>query len=146
MLDLELGSRTNSLNTLSCMIAALTASRAALDAAQSVVTTSVLLNTTDSFGLTWFRFGPGLPAAFQRVVAVKLANATASSVTSPPASGLISEMPPNRPPLPTTRSVGGVAPTGRLAHPGGTPGGDGWAWVIAVSVAPVTLPISIIST
>src|SRR3984893_2413587 len=126
------------------MIAALTGSTPLLDADQSVVTTSVLLNTTDSFGLTWFRCGPGLPAAFQRVVAVKLANATASAVTSPPASGLISEMPPNRPPVPTTKSVGAVAPTGSPAHPGGTPGGDGWAWVIATSVAPVTLPISMI--
>src|ERR1700694_2314583 len=106
-----------------------------------------LLNTTETFGLTNERSGVTKPAGCQLVVTVlKLASATASSVTSPPDSGLISEMPPNNPPLPTTRSVGGAASVGSLAQPGGIPGGDGWAWVMFVSVPPVTLPISMIST
>src|SRR6266446_3938788 len=39
-------------------------------------------------------------------------------------------MPPNKPPVPTTRSVGATPPVGSLAQPGGIPGGEGWAWVV----------------
>src|SRR5215471_15061330 len=112
---------------LSCMNTALTASTLLLDPVQSVVTTSTLLNTTEVFGLTCDRSGWMLPAGAHKVVAEKLASAIASSVTSPPASTFTSEMPPNRPPLPGTRSVGAVRPTGRPPHPGGFPGGEGWA-------------------
>src|SRR5450631_4503642 len=79
---------------------------------QSVVTTVVSLNTTEVFGLTCVRFGWMLPAAAQRVVQgaeQKLARATAFSVTSPPATTFTSELPPNRPPKPATKSVGAVA-------------------------------------
>src|SRR5438067_2483930 len=80
-------SSTNSLKMLSCIRIALTASAVLLEADQSVVTTSVLLKTTDSFGLTCDRSGWMLPAGAHSVVAEKLAKATASSDASPPASG-----------------------------------------------------------
>src|ERR1700680_3041092 len=138
---------------LSCIRTALTGSTGntvASDKGHCVVTTWVLLKTTDSFGFTCDRSGWVLPAGAHNPWALqvpagpgsatntqKLARATASSLTSPPPSGLTSEMPPNSPPSPITRSVGWVT-AGSPAHPGGFPGDEGWRCVIATSVAPVT--------
>ena len=133
-------SRYSFINVL-CISAALTAS---MPVAKAYVVAVVPLKTSVCGGLASVRSGSVTPGANQIGPAGATRNASsaiASAVMSLPFSTLISVMPPNRPPLPST-VFDCATESLMLAHPGGTP----LTCVTCVAVVPVTLPISMIST
>src|SRR5258705_1152002 len=136
--DLVAASSTNSLYTLLCISTAETASAPLVEADESVMYVDVPVVTTEVFGLTFCSVGSVLAPPLNCGMFEYPSSATASAVTSSPCSTLISVMPPNRPPVPTT--VSDEAPLN--GEQAGTP----LLCVTAAAVAPIRLPISMIST
>ena len=94
--------------------------------------------TTEVFGLTFCSVGSVLAPPLNCAMFEYPSSATASAVMSSPCSTLINVTPPNRPPVPGI--VSAEAPLN--GEQDGTP----LLCVTAAAVAPIRLPISMIST